>query len=118
MLATAESAPAAAGLSMAAAQELAYSHSLPDQSRRSLSQLLLSTTANVLVSVYDLLMRCVMVSYYIVGLDKHSSAPEYLRTAALKQTRRYVESCKARFDEAVASGKVRGWPMLAGCCKC
>jgi hypothetical protein len=73
------------------------------------------TIASVAVTLYDLLMRLLMTSYYIVGLDAFTSPEQYLKAKALKQSRRYVESCSAKYDAALEAGEVSGKQPSPSC---
>lgn len=68
---------------------------------------MMSCTASTAVTVYDVLMRAIMVSYYIIGLDEFASAEQYLASKAIKQSRRYVESSASKYQSALDSGALR-----------
>ncbi|GAX80651.1 hypothetical protein CEUSTIGMA_g8086.t1 [Chlamydomonas eustigma] len=68
---------------------------------------LLACTASNVVTFYDVAMRIVMVSYYIIGLDTFTTVDHYLRTKAKKQSRRYLDSCSAKYEAALETYQLR-----------
>jgi hypothetical protein len=58
------------------------------------------------VTAYDVVMRVVMPSWYLLDLHLYDTAAAYLRARADKKTRRYVEHASERFAHALATNQV------------